>query len=131
MVQRAFKLGIAFCRDGRIRTCGLHIPNVARYRATLHPVKKSAFAGYYHCANRKTKPSELSVQRAFTAWYRFSRDGRIRTCGLHIPNVARYRATLHPVSLIGVCKSRILNQVAKLFFKDFSSTNIIYSLTQY
>jgi hypothetical protein len=25
------------CRDGRIRTYDLHIPNVARYRATLHP----------------------------------------------------------------------------------------------
>ena len=30
---------IAKSRDGRIRTCGLHIPNVARYRATLHPVR--------------------------------------------------------------------------------------------
>src|SRR5690606_40640742 len=26
-----------FCRGGRIRTYDLHIPNVARYRATLHP----------------------------------------------------------------------------------------------
>ena len=50
----------------------------------------------------------------------FCRDGRIRTCGLHIPNVARYRATLHPVP-DWVCKSRILNQVAKLFLKEFSS----------
>ena len=25
------------CRGGRIRTYDLHIPNVARYRATLHP----------------------------------------------------------------------------------------------
>jgi hypothetical protein len=39
------------------------------------------------------------IQRLFdTGWNRFSRDGRIRTCGLHIPNVARYRATLHPES---------------------------------
>ncbi len=29
---------VVACRDGRIRTCDLHIPNVARYRATLHPV---------------------------------------------------------------------------------------------
>ena len=27
----------AICRGGRIRTYDLHIPNVARYRATLHP----------------------------------------------------------------------------------------------
>jgi hypothetical protein len=26
-----------FCRGGRIRTYDLHIPNVARYQATLHP----------------------------------------------------------------------------------------------
>lgn len=26
-----------FCRGGQIRTDDLHIPNVARYRATLHP----------------------------------------------------------------------------------------------
>jgi hypothetical protein len=54
----------------------------------------------------------------------FCRDGRIRTCGLHIPNVARYRATLHPVP-DWVCKSRILNQVTKLFLKEF----IAYILT--
>src|SRR5690606_15247373 len=30
-----------FCRGGRIRTYDLHIPNVARYRATLHPEKVS------------------------------------------------------------------------------------------
>src|SRR5690606_20232879 len=29
------------CRGGRIRTYDLHIPNVARYRATLHPDKVS------------------------------------------------------------------------------------------
>ena len=29
-----------------------------------------------------------------------SRGGRIRTYDLHIPNVARYRATLHPESVI-------------------------------
>src|SRR5690606_3628126 len=32
-----------FCRGGRIRTYDLHIPNVARYRATLHPEKVSPF----------------------------------------------------------------------------------------
>ena len=26
-----------FCRDDKIRTCGLFVPNEARYRAALHP----------------------------------------------------------------------------------------------
>ncbi len=30
-----------FSRGGRIRTYDLHIPNVARYRATLHPENKN------------------------------------------------------------------------------------------
>ena len=30
-------LSKALCRDGKIRTCDLLVPNQARYRATLHP----------------------------------------------------------------------------------------------
>ena len=41
---------------------------------------------------KKAKP--VNQRLTGFGWYR--RDGRIRTCGLHIPNVARYRATLHP-----------------------------------
>gem|GEM_PF-1856682 len=48
-----------------------------------------------------------------------SRGGRIRTYDLHIPNVARYRATLHPelvlsnlrtciLSLFGIAKVELL-----------------------
>ena len=28
---------IFLCRDDKIRTCGLFVPNEARYRAALHP----------------------------------------------------------------------------------------------
>ena len=28
---------LLFCRDDKIRTCGLFVPNEARYRAALHP----------------------------------------------------------------------------------------------
>ena len=31
------------CRGGRIRTCGLQVPNLARYRATLRPDPVIAF----------------------------------------------------------------------------------------
>ena len=51
---------------------------------------------------------------SFDTWYR--RDGRIRTCGLHIPNVARYRATLHPV---WVCKGIINLYNRKYYLKNF------------
>ena len=36
-----------FRRDGQIRTDDLHIPNVARYRATLHPEVLQKH--YYKC----------------------------------------------------------------------------------
>jgi hypothetical protein len=38
----------------------------------------------------------LSRGFCYPSWTRFRRGGRIRTYDLHIPNVARYRATLHP-----------------------------------
>src|SRR5690606_3169498 len=37
-----------FCRGGRSRTYDLHIPNVERYRVTLHPGKESRF---FWCTN--------------------------------------------------------------------------------
>ena len=42
-------------------------------------------------ATENKKPFLQNTERVF-----FSRGGRIRTYDLHIPNVARYRATLHP-----------------------------------
>ena len=39
--------GFFFRRDGQIRTDDLHIPNVARYRATLHPEVLQKH--YYKC----------------------------------------------------------------------------------
>ena len=60
-----------------------------------------AFIGKNH---KSTKPCKSYDLQGFELiWYRFCRDGRIRTCGLHIPNVARYRATLHPV-FVGCAK---------------------------
>ena len=37
MLQQAF----AFCRDDWIRTSDLYVPNVAHYRAVLHPAKSA------------------------------------------------------------------------------------------
>ena len=31
------RLYVFLCRDDKIRTCGLFVPNEARYRAALHP----------------------------------------------------------------------------------------------
>lgn len=50
-----------FCRGGRIRTYDLHIPNVARYRATLHP----DFPG--GCAKVKTKSESANY---FTFYFK-------------------------------------------------------------
>ena len=37
---------IFLCRDDKIRTCGLFVPNEARYRAALHP-ETFALQKYY------------------------------------------------------------------------------------
>jgi hypothetical protein len=42
----------------------------------------------------------LSRGFCYPSWTRFRRGGRIRTYDLHIPNVARYRATLHPEQVV-------------------------------
>lgn len=50
-----------------------------------------------------------------------SRGGRIRTYDLHIPNVARYQATLHPDSLNNwECKNKVLVNISKCFSKNYT-----------
>ena len=43
---------VPFRRDDRIRTCDLVVPNDARYRAALHPVKFPAQQKYYENITR-------------------------------------------------------------------------------
>jgi hypothetical protein len=43
LAPQAYAIGILkMSRGDRIRTCGLFVPNEARYRAALHPVLQSA-----------------------------------------------------------------------------------------
>ena len=92
-----------FSRGGRIRTYDLHIPNVARYRATLHPDRYLLFINLNHQTRSES-----------------SRGGRIRTYDLHIPNVARYRATLHPDRYLFFRTAKVsIQQPEKKKFKTF------------
>ena len=65
-------------RGERIRTSGLYVPNVALYRAKLHP-------DWYGYLKQRAEGGKTD-----------GRGERIRTSGLYVPNVALYRAKLHP-----------------------------------
>ena len=65
---------------------------------------------------KKKKALKTQKPQAYHLELFTGRDGRIRTCGLHIPNVARYRATLHPER---ERKGKLYNQCCKYFLKDF------------
>src|SRR5437764_494744 len=44
------------CRDAEIRTRGLHVPNVARYQAALHPVAIPRIRTARRCAKLSHSP---------------------------------------------------------------------------
>ena len=48
------------------------------------------------------------------------RDDKIRTCGLFVPNEARYRAALHPEPVFSDCKNT-KNYYRSAFFINFFS----------
>ena len=61
-----------YCRGEKIRTSDLHVPNVARYQATLHPEKRSvnleifllAVADLFCLLKGKSKRSSCAVRTA-------------------------------------------------------------------
>ena len=65
---------LKFCRGGRIRTYDLHIPNVARYQATLHPD-----CYYFQITWRKSIFSPKYFQNIFMELKILCGEGGIRT----------------------------------------------------
>ena len=74
---------------------------------------------------KKTKGLKLCNLRPFVLNCVLTcRGGRIRTYDLHIPNVARYRATLHPeLPVLKDCKSMFFYIISAKYFYFFYSRN--------
>ena len=68
------------------------------------------------------KKESLQIENLQT----LSRGGRIRTYDLHIPNVARYRATLHPETFFNSLR---VNFVIPLGFEPRTHTLKVYCST--
>ena len=133
------------CRDGRIRTCDLLVPNQARYRATLHPELKiltiyiyfikANILGMVNNLNKiflrrewDSNPRYSVTRTTIQQTVPFGHSGISPTCPNFIKGLQKYNSTTEYPKQNRKYKEIILKHLLSLYFKRFKKIELNDSL---